>query len=352
MKKYKNLIFIILSIIFALLSYIYIDRGINLRTRKHFDYQVNSDIFYKVNLFNDADFSDINVGSVYLASMVKDIDFTVNYHKKTLNNINGYYNYSVTGTLVTYKNNLKDVVWKDNYTFIENKTVLLNENYVRDIKINDTFTLDYGEYKEKINEFNNTHDVNLDGYLELQFNINEVLDFSEINDTVNDSTVIKVLVPLSSDTLKIVTVNNPDSNTKSYYEFTNRERVNYLFLVFGAFCFSIMVANLVLVILGGVKIYKDVHKYDKEIKEITSKYSDILVKVKRFYNKKKYNLIYVSSFDELMDVYKKIKAPITYREVKKNVENKRGEPYGSPLLFYAWIYRMINMKRLKKEKKL
>ena len=350
MKKYKNLIFIILSIIFALLSYIYIDRGINLKTRKHFDYQVNSDIFYKVNLFDDENFSDddINSGSVYIASLVDDIDFTFNYHKKTFNDINGYYNYNVTGTLVAYKNNVKDIVWKNNYTFLENKVVLLNENYLRDIKINDTFELDYNYYKEILNEFNTSHGVNLEGYLELDFNVNEVLEFKEIKDTINDSSVIKVLVPLSSDTFKIMMIDSPDSNTKSYYEFTNRERVNYLFLVFGAFCFSIMVANLVLVILGGVKIYKDVHKYDKEIKEITSKYSDILVKVKRFYNKRKYNLIYVDSFDELMDAYKKIKSPITYREVKKNIETIFLITDGDN----AWIYRMINEKRLKKEKKL
>ena len=79
--------------------------------------------------------------------MVRDIDFTFNYHKKTLNDINGYYNYNVTGTLVAYKDNVKDVVWKNNYTIIDNKAELLNENYLRDIKINDGFKLDYNYYK-------------------------------------------------------------------------------------------------------------------------------------------------------------------------------------------------------------
>ena len=350
MKKYKNLIFIILSIVFALLSYIYIDRGINIKTRKHFDYQVNSDIFYKVNLVNNQDFSaeNGNVGNVYIASMVRDIDFTFNYHKKTLNDINGYYNYNVTGTLVAYKDNVKDVVWKNNYTIIDNKAELLNENYLRDIKINDGFKLDYNYYKKILQEFNKTHGIQLDGYLELDFNINEVLEFKEIDDTINDSTVIKVLVPLSSDTLKITVLDSPDSNTSSYYEFSNKERVNYLFLVFGAFCFSVMVANLVLVIIGGVKIYNDIHKYDKELKEITDKYGDILVTVKRFYNKRKYNLIYVDNFNELMDVYNKVKSPITYREVKKNVETIFLITDGDN----AWIYRMINEKRIKKTKKL
>ena len=350
MKKYKNLIFIILSIIFALLSYIYVDRGINLKTRKHFDYQVSSDIFYKVNLVSsDEEVIDgDNAGSVYITSLVDDIDFTFNYHKQTMNNINGYYNYGVTGTLVAYQDNMNDVVWKNNYTFMENKVKLLNENYVKDIKINDSFNLNYDYYRKVLSDFNETHGVNLDGYLELNFNVNEVLEFKEITDSVNDSSVIKVMVPLSSDILKITVVDSPLSNTKSYYEFSSRERVNYLFLVFGAFCFSIMVANLVLVILGGMRIYNDVHKYDKELKEIINRYGDILVKVKRFYNKKKYNLIYVDNFDELIDAYKKIKSPITYREVQKNIETIFLITDGDN----AWIYRMINLKRLKKEKNL
>ena len=346
MKKYRNLIFIILTIIFALLSYIYIDRGINIKTRKHFDYEVNSDIFYKVNLTQDDGTS--YDGNVYITSMVNDIDFTFNYHKKTLNDINGYYSYFVSGTLVAYQGNMKDVAWKNNYTFLDSKTTLLNENYLRDVKINDTFNLDYNYYKEVLDEYNTSHGVKLDGYLELDFNVNEILEFKEIKDSINDSTVIKVLVPLSQDTFKVTILDSPDSNMDSYYEFSSRERVNYLFLVFGAFCFSIMVANLVLVILGGVKIYSDVHKYDKEIKEITLKYGDILVIVKRFYNKRKYNLIYVDDFKELMDVYNKIKSPITYREVKKNMETIFLITDGDN----AWIYRKINTYRVKKEKNL
>ena len=49
-----------------------------------------------------------------------------------------------------------------------------------------------------------------------------------------------------------------------------------------------------------------------------------------------------------MDVYNKIKSPITYREVKKNMETIFLITDGDN----AWIYRMINEKRVKKGKKL
>ena len=60
----------------------------------------------------------------------------------------------------------------------------------------------------------------------------------------------------------------------------------------------------------------------------------------------KCHLIYVDDFNELMDVYNKIKSPITYREVKKNVETIFLITDGDN----AWIYKMVNMYRIKKEK--
>lgn len=344
--KRKNLIFIILTVIFAALSYIYIDRAINLKTRKHIDYQINSNLFYNVNLLKDDDFSfnDSNMGNRYITSLVSDIDFTFNYNKKVTEDVNGYYRYSVMGNLVAYKDDIKDKVWSNQYTILDDKVVLLDKTNLRDIKINDTFKLDFNYYKKVLEDFAKTYGVELSGYLELSFNVDENLEFKGIKDLVTDSSVFKVLVPLSGDTFKITILDNPESNTASYYEFSSRERVNYLFLVFAAFCFSIMVANLYLVIDSGVKIYSELHKYERELRDINDKYGDILVQVKRFYNKKNYNLIYVDNFKELLDVYEKVKNPIMYREVKKNIET----------IFLitdddnAWICRMINENQIKK----
>ena len=343
--KRKNLIFICLMIIFAVLGYLFIDRAINIKTKRHINYQINSNIFYDVKLFDNDDFDDnnTNMGDRYITSLVDDIVFTFNYDKTVAQDINGYYNYSVIGNLVAYKDDIKDKVWNRQYTLLDDKVVLLDKTNMRDIKIGDSFKLDYDYYRKILEEFGNTYGVNLSGYMELSFNVNESLEIKDVNDVFNDNTVIKVVVPLSLDTFRVTVLDNPESNMNSYYEFSNRERVNYLFLVIGAFCFSIMIASLYMVISYGVSIYKNEYKYERELKGIKDKYGNILVQVKRFYNKKKYNLIYVDSFNELIDVYNKIKNPITYREIKRNIET----------IFLitdddnAWIYRMINENKVK-----
>ena len=80
--------------------------------------------------------------------------------------------------------------------------------------------------------------------------------------------------------------------------------------------------------------------YNKELTKILDEYGDIIVNVKRFYNKKKYNLIYTGSFNELLDAYKKVGNPISFKETKK----------GEEAIFLmteddnAWIYKMVDKK--------
>jgi len=343
--KIKNIIFMLLTVIFGIFTYIFIDRGINVRTKNIINYKVDSDIFYTVELF-DSDLYDNNnlyMGGTYIGSLVDNIKFNFNYYKEFDENINGYYSYEVTGNLVAYKDDVNNVVWNNEYVFLDDNVVLLNQNDLKTINIKDTFNLDYDRYRGLLNDFIETYGVNLSGYLEVNFSVNESLMFKEINDVITDNAIIKVLIPLSSDTFMVSILDNPASNMSNYYDFSTKERINYLFLMLGALCFSIMVANLFLVFYDFIKITRDEHKYEKELNMIIDKYSNILVKVKRFYNKKKYNLIYLDNFDELMDVYNKVKNPIAYREVVKNNET----------IFLltddenAWIYRMVRAKQEK-----
>ena len=58
------------------------------------------------------------------------------------------------------------------------------------------------------------------------------------------------------------------------------------------------------------------------------------------YNTKDYNLIYVDSFEELLDVYKRVESPISFKEMDKHkkaifliIEEDN-----------AWVYQLINEK--------
>ena len=147
------------------------------------------------------------------------------------------------------------------------------------------------------------------------------------------------MIPLSYDTFRI-SIKNDNHNVDSFYDFSTKERVNYMFILLGLFSLSIGLSFLALTIRNMIIASRKGFDYHKELKKILDDNSEIIVNVKRFYNKKKYNLIYVDSFKELMDVYKKVGNPISFREVKKDKE----------AIFLmteddnAWIYRMVNDK--------
>ena len=120
--------------------------------------------------------------------------------------------------------------------------------------------------------------------------------------------------------------------------FSNKERINSLLILIGIFSLSVGLSFLALVIRNMILISMKQFNYDKELSKILDEYDDIIVNVKRFYNKKKYNLIYTSSFEKLMDAYKKIGNPISFMESKKNEEAVFLMTDGDN----AWIYQMKN----------
>jgi len=335
--KFRDYVYIICMIFFFVLAYLLFDRGFNVKTKTVINYQKNSDISYKVYLHENDEYQGNyqKMNERYLTELVDDIKFDFLYKKLFNNDVNGYYYYSVIGILHAYADDITDDIWTKEYRILDNKTVVLNQGNIKSIDINDRAIIDFDKCRDDLDNFIKKYNINLQGYLEVKFIINEELNFKGIDKVVSDEAKMEAIIPLSYDTFKI-NIKNANNNIDSYYDFSTREKVNYLLLILAAFSLSLGISFLALVIREMVYVTDDKTKYVKELKKILSTYDDKIVKVKRFYNKKKYNLIYVDSFLELLDVYNKVGNPISYREVKKDEE----------AIFIivdednAWIYQM------------
>lgn len=331
--KIKNVLYIAFMFIFIILAYFLIDRGVNTRTKIFVNYQDNSKVIYKVFLDDN---NYMNMGERYTSDKVKYIDFEYDFKTLFSSKVNGYYSYNIDCNFVVYNDNVEDIIYQKRYILLDDKVETLNNNG-NTIDINSDVNVDYNKYKEELNKISKEYDKDVNGYLELRFNIFESLNFNGMDNTKEDNKQIKTIIPLGYDTFKINVVNNKE-NLDNYYDFSKKQSVNYLLMVLGAFSLSLGISFLALVIRDMFVIYRNENRYKRELKEIFNEYGDIIVSVKRFYNKKKYNLIYVDSFKELMDVYDKVGNPISYREVNKNHESIFLLMDGDN----AWIYRMIN----------
>ena len=330
---YRSLYYAILMVLFGVLGYLFLDSGFNTKTKIRVDYQDKSEVFYDVKYLDDKYNTDTNK---YISNMVDYIDINYNYENIISQYVNGYYRYNVEAYLTAYEDNITNSLWERKHYLVNEKTKVLDENDVNNIKINDSFRVNFADYRDEINEFINTSNLDISGYLHIRINILEFLTFFDLENEYADNKVITINIPLTEEVFKI-NVNNIE-DVDSHYDFSSNGKMNIILLIIGAFCLSVSVSLGVLVIRQFVLIYQRQSKYSKELKKILSKYDDCIVRVKRFYVNKKYNMIYVDNFLELMDVYEKRNKMISFKETKRGVQS----------IFViideddAWIYKLIS----------
>ena len=330
---YRSIFYVVLMAIYGVLGYLFLDSGFNTKTKVKVNYEDSSDVVYKVNYF-DKEYTNSLGSNKYVSEMVDYIDFSYNYNNILSEYVSGYYRYNVESYLVAYEDDISNSLWERKYQLVEDKTIVLDKNNINNIKIDDNFKIDFKKYRDEINRFIDEYDIDVSGYLHIRINILQFLNFDSLDNEYTDNKVITINIPITDDTFKI-RVNNI-SNMNSYYEFSSKKAMNIVFLIIGAFCLSLSAASLIMVIKQFGIIYKRQSEYNRELKRILAKYDDCIVRVNRFYTYKKYNMIYVDSFSELMDVYDKKNKMISFKEVKR----------GSEALFViideddAWIYRM------------
>lgn len=339
--KFKDYIFILCMIFFSILAYLLFDRGFNVKTKLAVDYQTYSNISYKVYLRDNDEYQGRyqKMNERYVSSLVSNIRFDFDYQRVFSKDMAGYYSYDVTGVLHAYIDNINEDVWTKEYKLIDNKTIVINQNNVKKIDIDDRVTLDYAKIKDDLEKFKSKYNLNLQGYIEVNFVYKQNLNFNGFDKVVSDGNKIVAIIPLSYDTFKI-SIKDDIKDIDNYYDFSTMADVNYLLLIMGAFSLSLAISFLALVIRRMVITTDTKVIYSRELKRILTEHDDKIVRIKSFYNKKKYNLIYVDSFSELLDAYNTIGSPINYKEVKKNEE----------ALFIvmnedsAWIYQLLAKK--------
>jgi len=335
-KKNKSMWYAFGMVLFGILAYTFFNSGFDTKTRIRVEYEQSSDIYYKVNYLNK-DYAGTS-NNKFVSSMIDNIDITYNYNNVISEYISGYYRYSVDSYLIAYEDDITNSLWKREYKISGEKSVVIDQNNVNNIKINDTFRIDFKKYRDEINQFINNYDIEISGYLHIRINILEFLNFNNLDNQYDDSKVIVINIPLTKDIFDINVINI--NNKNSYYEFSNKVPMNIVFLVIGTFWLSLSLTFLIMVIKQFKVIYNKQTKYNKALKKILSKYDDCIVRIKRFYVNKKYNLIYVDSFSELMDVCNKTNKMISFKETKRNSEAM----FVILDINDAWIYKLISDK--------
>lgn len=340
-KKSLNIypiFYAILMVIFFLIAYLFIIVGLDTKTKISVDYQEKSTTTYRAKLLpNDIyDSSIYHPQQSYLSAVIDDIVVSFNYQNSFSEIVSGYYKYNITSELLIYDQTINNPLIRKSATIHEDKYIVLDQGNVTNFSLNDYFIIDFDTYLKTYQSITDQYNLDVLGNLIIKINFSEFLGFSSLaNDQEYQNTII-LNFPISDTTFKVSITDI--NNLNRFSEYSQREDVNYLALILGIIFLSLALSFFALVLYTIKTMYHQQLNYTKKLQDILHKYDQIIIKANKFYNFKTYNLIYVTSFKELLEVHKTTKNLIIYKDVKK---------YQQAIFVIinddsAWIYQLKN----------
>lgn len=273
---------------------------------------VNYRVYLNNNPFYDKDYLDMD--KAYVASLIKNIDVNFNYKFKITELSNISFDYKIIGELIIENNNGTNRYFEKKYTLLDNQAKKLENGNNFDIKEN--IKIDYGYYNQLANNFRSAYGVDTNSYLNLYMEINSNSS-EKLNYKINDVNKILLKIPLSEKAVEIKFDQNNGEITKQVVREGNIIfNKNYLileiiFLLLTIYFFLKTVKYI-------VSIMKKNTKYDKFVNNILKEYDRLIVETNTDIDLKKYNIIEIKKFTELLDVRDNLKCPILYYCITKH----------------------------------
>lgn len=293
--------------------------------------KVNYKVYLKENNFYENDYlnEEYNIVASSIDTIEIDFDYLLNLSKY----VQGNSNYSINTKIIAYQKIDDKKVW-DNDKIIKDKIITIYDQDTTDIKANDTFKIDYQEYKKIMTDYQKKYGVSLIGELIIEININSELKYAEFNNNIKFENRTATIKTSLTDSIISITKNVPDltKNTKVIEKMDST--INYtklslsIFALIGGIVICIYLGKILVTIFG----YNSV--YVRKLSKIMRTYNSIIVDVEKINIDKKLNILNVKSFDEILDAQFELRIPIYHQTIKKNKEDLFTIKYNNDLIMY------------------
>ena len=297
---YKSIYYVMFFAVFMIFGYVFFLNGIDNEDKIKVYYQNGSLVDYNLNYDESSLLDSIDINYIYKSLFSEKVDVL--------------YRYSVEAYLHAYQDDASNVLWFRKYDLLKDREYVSNDN--KNVKIEDNLKLDYKMYKTELDNFLSMNKIDGNGYLNIKIIFNEYLDM-KIKDSDDVSEIINIYIMMDDNSVVVNNILEKDS----YYNFSKHTLMNFTFIILSLLCFSFAISFFFLIIRMFGVIKTKQNRYSMEIKKILSKYDHCIVKVNRLYVSKKYNMIYLDNFDDLLDVYNTRNVMINYKETKRGMES-------------------------------
>ena len=276
---------------------------------------------YRVHLKENEFYSDefLPKGQAYATGLIDYIDITYNYlfNIDVISNIN--FEYQVMADLIIEDNSVKKVLLKKPYEIVATQKKEIRGT--NELVLNEKFQINYSYYNQLANKFRSSYGVDTNSYLKIYMNIKKETTNEEdysLKDSSKDININEVVIPLSE---RAIEINIDSKNNKTTYQvtFDKSDKINYTNIaVIGLlFIMSLYVSRILYV--SYKKMNRRRSEYDRYVNKLLKEYDRLIVETGTLIDFRKYNVIQVSEFNELLDVRDNLKVPINYYCLSKHI---------------------------------
>ena len=289
-------------------------------------------VFYKKNNFYSEPY--IDQGKTYVAQYVDTIDADFDYYVNYSDIVDGAYAYDVKATLYVYEpGDESNNYWTKNYTILENQTKKINS--VKDYHVIQNLKIDYNDYLKDYNEYKSNTILSTNAKVVITIGIrNEVTYDDEY--PISYSRKLELNIPLSEAQFKITTNNDIPVSATTFEKKDENKKARDLANLISYTAWGLAgVLTLSLIFAYRADVLKD-SPYERKLKKILSTYDSIIVNADRMPFVSDLSVVFVTSFEELVDAQNEVRLPINYKQDKK----KRTATFILVRNNIAWVYQL------------
>lgn len=273
---------------------------------------VDYKVYLKDNDFYESSF--LGSGMQYVANLIKTVNVKFNYELHATDDLDFVNEYKVVSELqITEKDDPSSVLYSKKEDIIPTKKISMQGD---NLVINEEIDIDYDKYNNIVNTYKSNLGLIVSSNLILTFETNT--NATNENDKLAKDNKLQIVIPLSESTLKI------NMNTEKINNTAPLSETGKMFNVENTLLFILAIISLILtigIIIVDIYIYwKYLEKdpYKTKLNNILKNYDRLIVTGNMSVNESKYsNIIYASTFKELVDAAENLGVPIMYYEVIK-----------------------------------
>ncbi|MBR1416819.1 MAG: hypothetical protein IJ572_03275 [Bacilli bacterium] len=265
-------------------------------------------VYLKENEFYTESF--LPKGKSYITSLIDYIDINYNYvfNIDDLTSID--FEYKVMGDLIIENNTNKKELFSKEYEITETKTNKINGT--NELAFNEKFQIDYSKYNTLANEFRSSYGVDTNSYLKVYLSMKRTtVEDSKYKLESTNIDLNEVIIPLSEKAIEI-NIDSNNNKTCNQVTFNVDDNINYINIVIILLLILLSIFFIRVIFKSYKKMKRRRSEYDRYVNKILKEYDRLVVEIKTLIDFRKYNIIKVETFTELLDVRDNLKVPINY----------------------------------------